>query len=127
MKKDIVNYWVKSSDDDFGTMEHLYKSKDYSWSMFLGHLVIEKLLKAYYVKNIGNNVPFTHDLLRLAERAELVLTEKQKDFLDMATTFNINARYDDYKRRFHKKCTSTFTAKSIKAIREFRAWIKTML
>jgi len=127
VKKDIVGYWVKSSDGDFDTMEHLYKSCDYSWALFLGHLVIEKMLKAYYVKNIDNNVPFMHDLLRLAEKAGLKLTESQKDFLDIVTTFNINARYDDYKMRFHKQCTKKFTAKAIKGIREFRVWIKTML
>ena len=127
MGKDIVGYWINSSDGDFGTMEHLFKSRDYSWALFLGHLVTEKLLKAYYVKNIDKNVPFTHDLLRLAERAGLKLTESQKDFLDMVTTFNINARYDDYKMKFHKKCTREFTAKSVKEIREFRLWIKTML
>ena len=40
-------------------MQHLIKSKDYSWALFLGHLVIEKNLKAIYVKRFQKHVlPF---------------------------------------------------------------------
>lgn len=59
----IVSYWLESADQDFKTMQHLVASKDYSWSLFLGHLVIEKLLKAIYVKKEAKPAPFTHDLL----------------------------------------------------------------
>ncbi|MCG8603545.1 HEPN domain-containing protein, partial [bacterium] len=31
-------------------MEHLFEKEDYHWALYIGHLVIEKLLKAYYVK-----------------------------------------------------------------------------
>lgn len=33
----VVLYWVKSSDNDFKTMKNLFKSKDYHWSLFMGH------------------------------------------------------------------------------------------
>lgn len=32
----VVNHWVKSSDMDFKTMNHLFKAKDFSWSLFVG-------------------------------------------------------------------------------------------
>ncbi len=71
MKKDnLTFYWVETANRDYKTMLNLYKSRDFHWSLFLGHLVIEKLIKAVYVKNIDDNPPRTHDLLRLAERAE---------------------------------------------------------
>ena len=47
-KVDIIKYWIDSSDRDFKTMKNLFKEKDYHWALFIGHLVIEKLLKAYY-------------------------------------------------------------------------------
>jgi len=62
-----------------------------------------KLLKAYYIKNVNSNVPRIHDLLKLSVNADLELTDKQKDFLDEVTTFNIKARYPDYKYRFHQR------------------------
>ena len=46
-----MDHWMESGERDFKTMNNLYKSKDYSWSLFVGHLVIEKLLKACYIKH----------------------------------------------------------------------------
>lgn len=126
-KKEIIKYWLKSSDNDYQTMQYLFKGKNYAWSLFVGHIVIEKLLKAFYAKTIDANAPFIHDLLRIAEKAQLKLSEEQKDFLDTLTSFNIKARYDDYKLRFYKMCTKKFAAKYLSKIREFRIWIKKLL
>ncbi len=95
---------IYSANRDYKTMLNLFKSKDYHWSLFMGHLVIEKLLKAIYVNNVDNNPPRTHDLLRIAEKAQIYTTESQKDTLDLIAIFNINARYPDYKQSFYKKC-----------------------
>lgn len=105
-------------------MQHLFEKNDFHWSLFIGHLVIEKLIKAYYVKNVDNQPPFIHNLLRLAEKTDLNLTEDQKDILATFTTFNIRARYDDYKQAFYQTCTKEFTEKWIEKIEGFRKWIK---
>ena len=122
-KNFIINYWLDTANHDYQTMLNLYESKDYHWSLFMGHLVIEKLLKSIYVKNIDDNPPRTHDLLRLAERAGLEITEEQEDVLDLITTFNINARYPDYKQSFYKKCNYEFTTANIEKIKELRTWL----
>ena len=44
---DLMNYWVNSADNDYETMDILYKNQKNTWCLFVGHLVIEKLLKAY--------------------------------------------------------------------------------
>ena len=126
-KADLIKYWTDSSDRDFKTMLHLFEKKDYHWSLFIGHLVVEKLLKAYYIKKVDNNPPFIHNLPRLAEKSDLDLTEEQKDFLAAVTTFNIRARYDDYKLAFYKTCTKKFAEKWIDKIKGFRKWIKAQL
>ncbi|MCF6335901.1 MAG: HEPN domain-containing protein [Spirochaetales bacterium] len=124
---ETIQYWIDSSDQDFIAMEHLYDAGDFSWSLFLGHIVIEKLLKAYFITSNKENPPFIHDLLRIAERANLKLDEEKMDFLDTVTAFNIRTRYDDYINDFKKKCTHEFTEKYILEIKEFRRWIKTKL
>ncbi len=123
-KDDLIQYWVESSDRDFSTMEHLFEKKDYHWALFMGHLLIEKLLKACYVKKVDNQPPFTHNLLRLGEKSGMELSENQKDFLVTVTAFNIRARYDDYKFAFYKTCTKTYTTTWIAEIKEFRQWTK---
>jgi HEPN domain-containing protein len=105
----------------------MYNTKDYHWALFIGHLVIERLLKALIVKKTGNHAPLTHDLRRLAKLAELDLATEQKRYLDTITTFNLNARYDDYKKDFYKKCTAEYAQEWISNIEILRGWIKEML
>jgi HEPN domain-containing protein len=109
------------------TNGNLYKSKDYHWSLFIGHLVIERLLKAVIVKVTNIHAPFTHDLRRLAKLSEIELNDEHKRQLDTITTFNLNARYDDYKQDFYKKCSSTYANIWILNIKELRSWIKMKL
>lgn len=122
-KNDIIKYWIASSNKDFKAIGSLFQNGHYVWALFLGHLVLEKLLKAIYVKNVNSNVPYTHDLTKLAENSDLKLSEEQKDLLDAVTTFNIKARYPDYKGRFYKKATRKFTENYIKEIKGFRKWL----
>ncbi len=122
-KDEIAAYWVNASDTDFHAMESLFKNGHYTWSLFVGHLVIEKLLKAYLVKCSDVEIPYIHDLVKIAEKAGIQLTERQKDFLDEVTTFNIKARYPDYKNRFYRKATKEFTKRYIAKIKEFRQWL----
>lgn len=126
---DLMNYWIKSSDEDFVTMEILYKNKQNTWCLFIGQLIIEKLLKALYAKK-NKSAPYSpksHDLLYLAEKVELELTKKQKILLDTITKFNLEARYDDYKESFRQNCTNEYVAEQIKNIKEVREWLKSLL
>jgi HEPN domain-containing protein len=122
-KKKQIKYWLESSDYDYKTMLALYDSKRYSWSLFIGHLVIEKLLKAYFVKVNSDYPPLIHNLLRLAEKSDIELTDSHKEKLVTITAFNINARYDDFKMSFNRRCTPSFTKEWIEHIKELRIWI----
>ena len=126
-KDKLIKYWIDGSDDDFETMAAMFDSKRFSWSLFIGHLMIEKLLKAYYVKVKSDYPPFIHNLLRLAEKADLELTDDRKEQLVTITAFNINARYDDYKMSFKKQCTPEFTSMWIDKLKELRQWIRILI
>lgn len=82
LNENIASYWIESAEIDFHSMKSLFKSKNYVWSLFVGHLVIEKLLKALYIQKNNSQPFFTHDLLRLTSKMDLELTEKQKTALD---------------------------------------------
>lgn len=123
----LVKHWIDTSDEDFNTMTSLFDAKSYGWALFLGHISIEKLFKANYVNKFRKHAPFTHNLYRLAELSEIKLTDEYSDWLDKITSFNLNARYDDYKREFYSLCTVEFTGEWIEKIKEVRTWIKQML
>jgi len=125
--EEVFQSWKNSSDDNFSSMLNLFKLKEYSWALFIGHLVIEKLLKAIYVKKFGQHAILSHDLLRLAKLSSLDVSEQQAEWLDEITTFNINARYDNYKDNFAKICTKDYANKWVKNIQELREWLITQL
>ncbi len=101
-RDELVRYWIESSEEDLRAMESLFTNGHYVWALFAGHLVIEKTLKAYYVKNAGVDCPRIHNLLKIAEGAGIELREEQRFFLDEVTAFNIRARYPDFKIAFIK-------------------------
>ena len=78
-KGELVAYWRLSADNDESTFRHLLESRDNHWALFMGHIVIEKLLKALIVQNNeeGVPVPRSHDLLLLAQKARLEIDERR--------------------------------------------------
>ena len=123
----IVKHWYDTSEDDFQTMFTLYQSKSFAWALFLGHISTEKLLKALYVKQKNQHAPFTHNLFRIVELLEIEITDEYADWLDEITSFNLNARYDDYKKEFYSTCNQEYTQTWIEKIKIIRLWIKEML
>ena len=115
-----IDHWIKSSEEDFNTMLGLYDIKRYSWSLFIGHISVEKLLKALYLKRNEQHAPFIHNLYRLAELCKVDIPEEYSDWLDKITTFNLKVRYDDYKQDFYNQCTLDFTTYWIEKIKTLR-------
>ncbi|MDY6822890.1 MAG: HEPN domain-containing protein [Thermodesulfobacteriota bacterium] len=123
-----IAFWLDSSEKDFKAMQDLYVSGNNHWALFMGHLVLEKLLKALFVFNTGNYPPLIHDLRGIMEKAgECELDDEKIELLDSITRFNISARYDDYKQSFYHLCTDEFTETWINHIKALRLWIKSML
>ena len=123
---DLINYWFDSSDSDFDTMKVLYKNKKNTWCLFLGHLVIEKLLKGLYAKNNPENPipPKIHNLILFSQKAKLKVPIEIREKIQVINTFNISARYDDYKKSFDEKCTDNYTKEQVKNIEEVQKWLK---
>ena len=121
--KGKVEYWLKSADDDWKVAKHLFERGDYSYSLFFGHLTIEKSIKAIYVDRLNDNPPFTHRLVYLAEITSLELTEDILKLLETVTDFNLEARYPDEKFSFKKRCTKEFTQRYLKKIEVLRKWL----
>jgi HEPN domain-containing protein len=123
-KTEHINYWLKSARHDLATAEDLFENKRYDWCLFIAHLVIEKTLKAIWVRDNGNNIPpKVHNLLKLAESVDKDLSDEQKVFLLNINDFNIEARYPDYKFSFHKKCTRKFTTETFDEIKVLYKWL----
>ncbi len=127
-KEEHVKYWRESSRHDLESAESMFESQKYDWCLFLGHLVLEKILKAIFVdKNDSNMPPKIHNLVRLAELSQIQLNDQQKFSLDKITDFNIQTRYPDYKLGFYKKCTEEYTNEYFSKIKELHEWFNSQL
>ena len=122
-KQEIIKYWIDASEIDCSAMNNLFNNGDYVWTLFLGHLVIEKLIKALIAKNDLENIPKIHDLNKLIKLTNIHISDEYTDDLDAITTFNIEARYPDYKKEFYKKCTKEFAGTYFDKIIGIRKWL----
>ncbi len=123
-KKEIVKFWRDKSADDRITARELLKSKRYSACLFFVHIYLEKTLKAAIVEKTGKPAPYIHDLLDLANVAEIELSEEQKELLREINTFNIRARYDNYKSEFYKRATKNYTVKHFELANKLYLWLE---
>jgi len=122
-KREKIDYWMKSAAYDWAVAGHLYEKGDYPYALFLGHLTIEKSLKALYIDKINKTPPFVHRLTYLAEKIDLDLSQERLEMMEIITDFNLEARYPDEKFSFHKKCTKEFTNANMKMIEELKKWL----
>ena len=126
--KEHVKYWLDSANHDWETVESLFSTCKYDWCLFIGHLVLEKTLKALYVQANNNQLPpKTHNLIKLARYSDISLTDEQEIFLDEVNDFNLEVRYPQYKNEFYKKCTKQFSANYYKKINEMMKWLKSQI
>lgn len=123
-----IRYWLNSADHDLDTAESLFSAGKFDWCLFLGHLVLEKGLKAFYVKDNQNRMPpKTHNLVKLAEKTTIPLNDELKLFLDEVNDFNLEVRYPEYRQEFYKSCTKEFAEEYFDKIKEQYKWIKSLL
>jgi len=91
-----VDYWIKGSKNDLETAELLIKGKKYLEGLFFCHLSVEKALKALVVKKRKELAPKSHNLIYLAELAEVKISDDQNQFIVILMKYQLEGRYPDY-------------------------------
>jgi HEPN domain-containing protein len=99
-KEKLIDYWLGSSGRDYKTMLDLHSINNNHWALFMGHLVIEKLLKALNIKLRGEFPPMIHDSRRISEKAGIELNTSQEKILDSISRFNLKAHMMIIRRVF---------------------------
>jgi HEPN domain-containing protein len=126
-KEDHIQYWRESAQHDLESAEAIFNSGRHDWCLFIGHLALEKILKALFVKRNDNiNPPKIHNLVRLAELSKIDLDDDQRFFLDRINDFNLQMRYPDYKLEFYKRCDAKFANEQMSKIKEFYIWFSSL-
>ena len=105
-----IDYWLEEAEEALKVADHLFEKKDFSYSLFFGHLAVEKFIKAIYVQQAG-----------------IVMSPELKETLIIITAFNLESRYPDEKRSFRIKCTKQYTQVELTKIREVIKWLKSIM
>lgn len=119
-----VDYWREGADYDFGVAEAMYTTRKFPYALFMGHLALEKLLKALVVKRTERHAPITHSLPLLVEKADVAMPEPLLIRLREFMEFHLEARYPDDQRSFYVKCTESYAKVKLDEIKEVFAWLK---
>jgi HEPN domain-containing protein len=127
-KQQHIDYWVNTAEEDWLSMEVLLKSKRYLHCLFWAHLVLEKLVKALWVKNHEENTPpKIHNLTLLLQQSNIDLGEENMKFLYHYNAFQLSSRYPDYLNKIYKVCTKQFTETQLNKVKEIRLCLLKML
>jgi HEPN domain-containing protein len=90
-----VAYWRDGAVEDWEIAQELIERGRTRHGLFFVHLSLEKLLKAHVCRHTQDLAPRLHNLVRLAELAELPLSQAQVDVLAEINAFHIEGRYPD--------------------------------
>ena len=127
-KKEHIEYWLNSAKEDMETMNYLYTGKRYVHALFFGHLYMEKICKALWVKNNrDNHPPKIHNLLRLLSGIEIGLEQNDLLFLDELEVYQLEGRYPDYANALIKQTTKKITEDYFKKIKSISKWLQQKL
>lgn len=123
-KPEILKHWETMALRDWQSTQVLFKDGQFIHALFLGHLVIGKLLKAHWIKsNFENEAPRVHDLEYLYNQTELELSASEVDLLSVINAWNLEGRYQDYKDKFFKKASRSYTEEKLKLVDTLRIWL----
>lgn len=90
-----IEFWKASAEEDFAAAESLLEKGHFRHCLFFAHLAVEKMLKAHVTRQTSDIPPRIHNLVRLAESAELRLSPEQARFLRGFDVYQLEGRYPD--------------------------------
>ena len=82
-----------------------------------------------YLCGVIEDPPYTHSHMRLADGSGLYaqMNDDQRDFLDLITNYNIEARYPEDKEEFSRSLTDEICRQMIDETQKLQQWIKDRL
>ena len=119
-----INYWINGAEDDILTAELLIEKSRNLHGLFFCHLVIEKAIKAHFVKKNEIIAPKIHNLIYLSEKSEIEFDIEIKKFLGILMKFQLQGRYPDYSPEIpEQNIVNEYLIKT----RELLKWLKQKL
>ncbi|MDX2247312.1 MAG: HEPN domain-containing protein [Bacteroidia bacterium] len=125
---DYINYWKTAAARDWSAVQALFASENYLQALFFAHLVIEKLLKAHWIKDNGGGLPpRVHNLEFLLSQTTLSMSAEDIDELRIMNAWNMEGRYQDYRDMIYRTTTQLYTQDKLRIVDKIRIWLLNQL
>ena len=121
----ITKKWIERAKYDLVTAQAMLETKRYLYVAFMCQQSLEKILKAIIIEK-GGEALRTHNLVRLAEKAEIyhLMVNKDQDFLADLTPFAIESRYGNYKMRLSEIINRRMAVRYFEKSKEIFKWLR---
>jgi HEPN domain-containing protein len=127
-RETLIKFLLDQADDDLGAANALLEAGYYAQSLFWGHLVLEKLLKALWIyHNNDINYPHIHNLLRLLKECNTDPNDKQIIFLAEMNQFQATGRYGDTLLKLESTISKETCNSLFSEIENQMIWIKSQM
>lgn len=123
---DVTGRWAEQAQYDYDTACAMLESKRFLYVLFCCQQAIEKMLKAVIIQKTGQFPPRIHDLIRLAELAEVEINNERDLFLQELITFYIQSRYPEELKAL-SRVNAQFASEMLAGTRETLQWLKSMI
>jgi HEPN domain-containing protein len=126
---DRLQYWLDLADYDLETAKAMIQTGRNLYVGFMCSQSVEKMLKAYIVGTKKETPPFKHNLSLLALKADIfdLMSEEQRNFINLLEPLQVEARYPTSKKRLMESLTPEVCVGFIKKTTELNTWIRNLL
>ena len=122
-----VEHWLDIAEYDLETAAAMQNSQRYLYTVFMCQQAVEKLLKALYLQQKGEEAPRTHNLAYLFNALNLPDAPEYFDVLGDLNTYYIEGRYPSYKQKLSKLLDKSTSRKFLVKTQKVFKWLKSQL
>lgn len=116
--------WLAQVDYDIATAEHMLHAGRYIYVIFMSHMAWEKALKALVTEETQKLPPRTHNLIDLAQRAHVILSQEQQDFLGKINNTSVVVRYPDDLSAMVSQYPAAIAQDYLERTKELITWVR---
>ncbi|MBU1671697.1 MAG: HEPN domain-containing protein [Actinobacteria bacterium] len=119
--------WIEQSKYDLETARAMLDSSRYLYVLFCCQQALEKILKAIIVKRSGDMPPRIHNLMRLAEKGQIVLSDERADFVRELSAYYIQTRYPEELAQLLSDVDEEMARRILEQAKELFSWLESIL
>jgi len=123
----VPDDWVERARYDLETAKAMLAAGRYLYVLFCCQQAVEKAIKGIIALRSGEMPPRLHNLMRLAEKAELEVDEPTAERLRALTAYYVQTRYPEEIRKLSAGVDRPLAEEAIRQTEELLQWLSTSM